>query len=264
LDRKLINFIKKTLRKILTPEQLQIFKNVLCLFYANDLKTLAQIQGTSKWGFHWYMTHYERYFRDLKNNKLNLLEIGVGGYADLREGGRSLRMWKAYFPKGMIYAIDIYDKSHLQENRIEIFQGNQNDPQFLTEVANKIGSLDVVIDDGSHVNEHVITSFKTLFPFLNPGGIYVVEDTQMAYWPRFGGSSNDMNNSNTTTNFFRNLTDGLNYIEFDKPYVPTYFDLHIEAMHFYHNIIFIFKRKHSDKDQSGLFRKEALYKTAIT
>jgi len=257
LDRKLINFIKKTLRKILTPKQLQILKNTLCIFCTNNLKALAQIQGANKWGYHWYIEYYEKYFRDLKNKKLNLLEIGVGSYTDPQKGGCSLRMWKAYFPKGMIYSIDIYNKSHLQENRVRIFQGSQNDPQFLTEVANKIGSLDIVIDDGSHINEHVITSFKTLFPFLNPGGIYVVEDTQTAYWSRFGGDSNDMNNPNTMTNFFKSLTDGLNHAEFANPYVPTYFDQHIESMHFYHNIIFIFKRKHSDKDQSGLFRKEA-------
>lgn len=264
MDRKLISVIKKILRKVLTPEQHQTFKNILCLFCANDLKILAKIQGTSKWGYHWYMTYYEKYFRDLKNKKLTLLEIGVGGYANPREGGGSLRMWKAYFSKGKIYAVDIYDKSYLRENRIEIFQGSQNDPQFLSEVANKIGSLDVVIDDGSHVNEHVITSFKTLFPFLNPGGIYVVEDIQTAYWSRCGGDSNDMNNPNTTTNFFKNLIHGLNYAEFEKPYVPTYFDQYIESIHFYHNIIFIFKRKQSDKDQSGLLRKGLSCQVAIS
>jgi hypothetical protein len=38
-------------------------------------------------------------------------------------------------------------------------------------------SLDVVIDDGSHLIEHQIVSFNFLFPRLSDHGIYVIEDT---------------------------------------------------------------------------------------
>ncbi len=34
----------------------------------------------------------------------------------------------------------------------------------------------MIIDDGSHISEHIITSFKTLFPHLKKGGLYFVED----------------------------------------------------------------------------------------
>jgi hypothetical protein len=52
--------------------------------------------------------------------------------------------------------------------------------------------FDIIIDDGSHVNEHVITTFEYLLPILNNEGLYVIEDTQTAYWPEYGGSSHHL------------------------------------------------------------------------
>jgi hypothetical protein len=34
------------------------------------------------------------------------------------------------------------------------------------------GGFDVIIDDGSHLNEHVVETFKILFSKLNDGGIF--------------------------------------------------------------------------------------------
>jgi hypothetical protein len=116
----------------------------------------------------------------------------------------------------------------------------------LKRIAEEIGAIDIIIDDGSHYNEHVITTFKVLFPFLSPEGIYVVEDTQTSYWPdvpgeAWGGSS-DLTASHTSMNFFKSMIDGLNYEEFTiSDYEPTYVDIHVVAMHFYHNLVFIYK-----------------------
>jgi demethylmacrocin O-methyltransferase len=173
---------------------------------------------------------------------MNVLEIGVGGYEDPDKGGASLLMWKYYFPRSAIYAIDVYDKSKLQEKRIKIFQGSQNDEKFLKDVFSRIGSLDIIIDDGSHMNEHVLTSFKTLFPLLKDGGIYAVEDVQTSYWPQYGGSSEDLNNPATAMGFFKKIADGLNYMELAEPgYEPAYFDKNITSIHFYHNLVIIYK-----------------------
>ena len=207
-----------------------------------DLTALATVFRTDKWNAHWYIRHYERYFRPLRFKRLNILEIGVGGYADPRVGGHSLRMWKAYFPKSQIYGIDCYDKRALEEPRIRVFQGRQEDPDFFRRVATAIGRLDIVIDDGSHANAHVITAFETLFLLLADDGIYVVEDTQTSYWPGFGGRSDEVNDPQTTMGYFKRLVDGLNHAELLQPgYQPSYFDQHITAIHFYHNLIFILK-----------------------
>ncbi len=151
-----------------------------------------------------------------------------------------------YFPNSRIFGIDIHDKTYHDEERIKTFQGSQTDANFLKRIVEEIGRVDIIIDDGSHYNDHIITSFKTLFPLLAHKGIYVVEDTQTSYWPsdadqQWGGSS-DLTAPYTSMNFFKSLVDGLNYEEFTlDEYIPTYFDKHIIAMHFYHNLIFIYK-----------------------
>jgi demethylmacrocin O-methyltransferase len=104
------------------------------------------------------------------------------------------------------------------------------------------GLVDIVIDDGSHINKHVINAFKILFPKLSSGGLYVIEDTETSYWHGKGGSSGDLNSLNTTMGFFKSLIDCLNYEEFEiVNYSPTYYDLHIVSIHFYHSLIFLEK-----------------------
>ncbi len=249
---KTIDRFRKIKNKILNP-----VKEVRAKDATDDLDKLGRIYGTDKIGTHYYTPHYQLHFDRFRDKKVNLLEIGVGGYEKPFSGGKSLKMWKKYFPFGNIYSIDIYDKSALQEERIKIFQGSQVDKDFLNKVCEETGPLDIIIDDGSHLNEHVIESFRILFPKLNEGGIYVIEDTNTSYWPEYGGDSSNLDNPATSMNFFKKLTDCLNHREFlISGYQPTYFDENIVSIHFYHNIIFIYKDKNDEK--SNIPRSSAL------
>ena len=213
----------------------------------HSLVALAQMFRTDKWGSHYYAQHYHKHFFPLRNREVNLLEIGVGGYSHPLRGGASLRMWKAFFPKGNIFSIDVHDKSAIQEDRIRIFRGSQDDPAFLERMVAEIGRLDIVIDDGSHMNRHVKDSFNILFPHLAIGGVYAVEDTQTSYWPAFGGNSADVNHPDSSLPFFKGLTDGLNYEELLLPgRSPGYFEQHIISMQFYHNMVFIHKGENNE------------------
>ncbi len=226
--------------------------------YRKDLRKLLPFYD-SKWNPYLFGERYQQHFAPLRTKKLKILEIGVGGYNDPQSGGNSLKMWKKYFPNSLIYGIDIADKSSLQENRIKIFQGSQDDEYFLKRVIEEVGQFDIIIDDGSHQNSHVIKSFKVLFPALKPGGIYVVEDTHTSYipsykdfskfsksdspphWAEYGGSL-DLYENSTMINFFKRLVDCLSHQEFINPgYLPNYFDKNIVAIHFYRNQIFICK-----------------------
>jgi len=121
------------------------------------------------------------------------------------------------------------------------------DYDFLQRVCNEAGLFDLIIDDGSHINEHVIKSFEFLFPKLKIGGIYVIEDTQTSYWEDYGGTSNDFNKEGTIYHYFKTLIDCLNHEEFIKEnYQKSYFDKHIISIHFYHNMIFIYKGKNNE------------------
>jgi len=74
-------------------------------------------------------------------------------------------------------------RRRITSGEIKIFKVPRLDEQFLSRVVDEIGSIDIIIDDGSHLNEHVLKTFHYLFPRLSDNGIYVVEDTQSSYWP---------------------------------------------------------------------------------
>jgi demethylmacrocin O-methyltransferase len=241
-----MNTVKEFLKRHTTLLQQvrlrSLVRHLLALPHTTNLTRLARVFGSDKWGAHAYTPHYQAHFAKWAFTRINLLEIGVGGYAHPLAGGESLRMWKRFFPFGRIYGLDLYDKTALEERRIHVFQGDQGDPQVLLRVATAIGEIDIIIDDGSHINEHVIATFKTLFPLLKQGGIYAIEDTQTSYWPEFGGDSEDLLRPSTSMNYVRSLVDGLNYREIIRPgYQPTYLDQNISSIHFYRNLTVVYK-----------------------
>jgi hypothetical protein len=202
-----------------------------------NLELLAVKHGTDKW-MHGYMPFYRRHFAPFRGRTFNLLEIGIGTVGP-RNGGDSLRMWRELFPRATIWGLDIQDKrSHAQE-RIKILQGNQNDPEFLRLIAAQIGRIDIIIDDGSHINEHVITSFTTLFPLLADGGIYVIEDMVTSYYPKFGGNSRNLDDPGTMMNLVKRLCDHVNSALIPNQ-APHPFDL-AGAVHVYQGMAFIEK-----------------------
>jgi hypothetical protein len=154
-------------------------------------------------------------------------------------------MWKAYFRRSRIVGIDIHDKTHFRERRIDIWQCDQTDSEGLLRLASVYGGFDVVIDDGSHLNQHVVTTFHILFPLLRQNGIYVVEDLQTAYWPTWGGG---ISNPRSSMAFFKRLADGLNHVEYCAAnYEPNYFDQNVVELAFFHNLIFIRKGTNDEK-----------------
>lgn len=208
---------------------------------AMSLNQLAEHFGTDKGGVHRYTPHYDRHLRHLRGERFTLLEIGIGGQDRERQGGHSLRMWKFYFPHAQVVGLDIEDKSFVRRRRIHTYQGSQDDEAVLHRIVEEQGPPRVVIDDGSHRNEHVRETFRVLFPLLEDGGVYAIEDTQTSYWPEFGGSE-DTYDPTTMMAMVKDLVDGLNHEEYvDESYEPTYTDLHVVAVHCYHNLVFIEK-----------------------
>ena len=204
-----------------------------------SLDDLAIICGTDKSSIiHNYTPIYENHFNAIQNKELRLLEIGI-------DKGTSLQMWHKYFINGKIFGIDI--NPPLQIPGVLCLQGSQEDPQFLHAVHKEHGPFDIIVDDGSHFNTHMRTSFDTLFPLLNPDGTYVVEDLHCCYW------------RHTQRPLFIDYLKGLiggalyNYGITDKPGEAPYFDMSwgtpsklettIESIEFYKDIVFIKKKK---------------------
>jgi hypothetical protein len=230
---------------------------VMRFLFGTRLPILARFYGSDKWGAHWYAKLYETHFAQLRHKKLNILEIGVGGCEEPELGGASLRMWRTYFPRSRVFGIDIHEKSLHDEHRITTFKGSQADKKFLSQVANHIGEIHIIIDDGSHLNEDVFCTFEFMFPRIHEQGIYVIEDTQTSYWSHMGGSSLEPNRPNTTMGFLKSLADGLNYSEFEqRSNEPSYFDRHIVGIHFYHNLVFVQKGKNNEGSNSPALARD--------
>jgi hypothetical protein len=247
-----LNKLRQIWRSRLTPERrtrirhfqvrrLPRVQDLACrLFFRDNLQALAAFYGTDKWTTHDYMGIYYRHFLPWRRRRLVLLEIGIGGYDDPWEGGGSLRMWRSFFPRSRIYGIDIADKSPHDGPRIRTFRGSQDDEAFLADVLAQTGPPDLVIDDGSHLCPHVLSSFRFLFPVLRPGGLYVIEDTQTSYWQNSGGSAVELDRPDTTIGYIKTLLDRLNYK--DRPdYAPSPLDRQLAAVHVYPNLVLVEK-----------------------
>lgn len=213
--------------------------------YTVGLAELCVRYGSDKWGAHAYTRRYERHFAPLRDQPLNILEIGVGGFTDPRRGGASLSVWKRYFPRALVHGMDITDKTALSEQRITVLQGDQSCTDDLAAVAAAAGPFDIVIDDGSHVSAHLLTTFHALWPALRYGGMYIMEDLQTSYWPSFGGRDDTFDDPATSVGFLKTLVDGLNHEEIDGRQ-PAGTDAAIGALHFYHNLVVIEKESNLD------------------
>ena len=203
-----------------------------------DLTLIAKYYKTDKHE-HGYTKIYKKYFDSLRDKKLQILEIGI---AD----GKSLLTWSDYFKNSTIIGIDIHKINLIEKNldrtNIKVHQGSQSDENFIKEITNKYGNFDIIIDDGSHLRKDVIKSFHLLFPHLNNDGLYVVEDIQTSYNHFFGGNPFDLKYSNSHMNFFKHLTDRLNYQEIANPfYISHKYDAKIINVSFYHNLVFVRK-----------------------
>ncbi|WP_225732162.1 MULTISPECIES: class I SAM-dependent methyltransferase [unclassified Nocardia] len=220
-----------------------------CSPYHYDLNTLSLRYGSDKWGGHWYTQHYERHFEPLRNSRVRVLELGIGGYTAPNVGGASLRMWKQYFRRGLVFGLDYFDKSGIAEPRLQPLRGDQGNAPFLNELGSALGPFDIIIDDGSHISGDVITSFEALFAHLRPGGLYVVEDTQTSYWSGWGGSSTRLDDASTSIGYLKTLVDALHRQDFEQDAARESrpHDEWIGAAHFYHNLAVIEKRRNGEQ-----------------
>jgi hypothetical protein len=141
-----------------------------------SLDAIGRQTGTDKASSgHNYLAFYERFFGGLRHAPIKILEVGV-------LQGASLKVWERYFPNATIIGADIDPSTARFTNaRIKMKILDQSNIQNLVDLGVEHGPFDIIIEDGSHLWEHQITTLKTLFPFLKNHGYYVVEDLQTNY-----------------------------------------------------------------------------------
>ena len=119
----------------------------------------------------------------------NIIDIGIF------KGGSAVLFHELFKPRKLL-ALDISTKREpaldayiaarsASETLRPFYECDQGDSAHLQELARgQFGPvpLDLVVDDASHSYRLTRVSFNSLFPYLRPGGFYVIEDWGWAHW----------------------------------------------------------------------------------
>jgi predicted O-methyltransferase YrrM len=116
-----------------------------------------------------YAPFYDLLLLSRKESVRSVFEIGIF------KGG-SLRMWRDYFSNAEVYGMDINPDAIFSEERIDTVCGDQASPAVIRKAAERWGPFDLIIEDGSHKPDHQVMNAEMLMPYLNPGGLYIIED----------------------------------------------------------------------------------------
>ena len=129
---------------------------------------------------HCYARIYDRLLADRRFSLRRLMEIGLcRGLAERNQSGTpSVALWQSYFPFCQVIGVDLTDFSWLNNERFVSFVCDQSKREALQAVTAKLdpGSLDVIIDDGSHASFDQQLTLLEFFPLLAEDGWYFIED----------------------------------------------------------------------------------------
>jgi len=176
-----------------------------------------------------YFQIYDRHFSKFRQQPITLIEIGVFH-------GGSLEMWKNYFgPEARIIGVDLDPRClTLGDEQVQVILGDQGDRNFLRSLRQEVGTADIVIDDGGHLMTQQIGTFDELWPMVNDGGVYLIEDLHTSYWPEYGGG---YRNPDTFIEFAKVLIDQMNAWHAREQVPVTDYTRSLGGMHIYDSVI---------------------------
>ena len=163
--------------KDLSKESLEINSNLKLFQIYKNLKRESLKCDT-------YFQVYEEMFNKYVGKKITFVEVGV------LQGG-SLFMWREYFGKdARIIGIDLHPNAkELEKHGFEIYIGSQSDKNFWRNFYTKVGKIDILLDDGGHVNDQQIITLSESVNNINDDGIIMTEDVHTSYFKKFGNPS---------------------------------------------------------------------------
>ena len=162
LDLIIYNFFyKDDLDKVSIKKKELFDKNLNFLFeYFNSLKQLVG-----------YADCFHENLKELKNNKLDILEIG------LAKGGGIASLY-FYFPNSNFIGADNNPfRIRYKSNRIRNIYVDTSSKKILQNLTSHLNQkFDIILDDCGHRLIDQILCFSENFKNLKKGGIYIVED----------------------------------------------------------------------------------------
>jgi len=170
--------------------------------------TLPSKKNKIKIQAHGYSRFYQDIFYPIKNEVLNIIEIG-SFY------GNASAAFFFYFKKSKIYGADINpDMFRYKSDRIENLYVNSNSVLSIkNEIINRNIKFDIIIEDASHMLKDQIISLFYLFPTLNKGGYFIVEELD------FPETREDMRIDHHAPDLKTILLNILEKKDFNSPYV---------------------------------------------
>lgn len=132
----------------------------------------AELTDKASGGHHYtghrYADLYELLFRGWRYNLIEILEIGV-------LDGASIRMWRRYFPRSYVTAIDSEPEAKFPADpSVECILGDAYSEEVISRLAGR--EFDLMLDDGDHQVESQLIFLRRYSPLLRPTGIMIIED----------------------------------------------------------------------------------------
>ncbi len=163
------------------------------------------------------MDSYARFFTSRPSfHPRNIVEIGMFG-------GGSMALWNEIFKPDKLIGIDIdfnkendYFRRYLAENSTDrtiaaYWNTDQGDKAELERICSEVlqDGIDLVFDDASHLYTPTKHSFEALFPFLRPGGLYIIEDWNWAHTAPFQQETSIWRNETALTQLVFELVEAV-------------------------------------------------------
>jgi hypothetical protein len=210
-NKELLNYMENNLLEIAEDEILSFLnldrlnqKTELCEIFlkygcwkgllGKDEKSLSICESAPAPGWHNYSPLYDYLFKHLRNEDLNIFEVGI-------YHGDSAKSWREYFPKSKIYVGDVNIEffSHVENiDNLQCFHCDQDNPHSIRTMWMNDALInlefDIIMDDGKHEFTSNLNFFRESIHKLKKGGIFIVEDLTFSTYYAFESIVNQLQN----------------------------------------------------------------------
>ena len=120
---------------------------------------------------HNYSVFYEKYFKNLKNNRMNILELGS-------HEGKGIASFYFYFSNASLIGANInpFQMKYSSKRISELFVDVSSERSLKSLYNYLTLDLEIIIDDASHNIKDILITLSIFFKKLKSGGCYVIED----------------------------------------------------------------------------------------
>ena len=165
ISTKIINLDKFINHNLVNETLDEIF------IYFNCDKGSYCIWDNKKIKSHNYSPFYEKYLKNFRSSKINILELGS-------HEGKGIASYFYYFYNSYITGVNInpFQMKFTSRRITELFTDVSSERNLKNLANYLVEDQDIIIDDASHNLRDILISFSILFRKLKKDGVYVMED----------------------------------------------------------------------------------------